>query len=131
MKAKKHISIFKSTTYDTQFEWKCRAQCADARQLPAIPEMGYPAKTSPAFFEAFPENPTTIIRAEGETVEEAERQAWAIYQKFQKCSHEFERGNYTNGCGVCQKCKMVGLYIFEPLPDEETTAAEAEAKEKR
>jgi hypothetical protein len=69
-----------------------------------------------AFFEAFPNNPSTFIRGEGKTIEEAEEQAWKKCQKYKNCpEHEFERGKYTNGAGICKNCGMFSSKVFEPL----------------
>jgi len=68
-----------------------------------------------AFFEAFPVHPKTFIRGEGKSIDEAEASAWKQLQKHYYCpSHEFERGNYRNGCGTCKHCKLFMSNIFEP-----------------
>jgi hypothetical protein len=59
------------------------------------------------FFEAFP--PGTFIRGEGETIEAAERKAFAQYTKEFGCDHVWgrqsnRRGMYLNGSGWCRKC---------------------------
>lgn len=67
-----------------------------------------------AFFEVFPKNPTTFIRGEGKTVEEAEKQAWEQLEKYKNCQkHEFERRGYTNGAGFCKHCGMFKSHAFE------------------
>lgn len=69
-----------------------------------------------AFFEAFPNEPKTFIRGEGETVKEAETQAWEKYQSILNCqTHEFERRGYTNGVGFCKHCGLQKSDAFEPL----------------
>lgn len=71
---------------------------------------------STAFVEAFPRNPNTFIRGEGETIEDAEDHAWRQYQKFLNCSgpegHEFEPRGYTNGAGFCKHCGMFSGSVF-------------------
>lgn len=68
-----------------------------------------------AFFEAFPQNPSTFVRGEGATVEEAEQSAWEQWQAIQACpGHEFERGKYTNGAGTCKHCNMFSSEAFKP-----------------
>jgi hypothetical protein len=64
--------------------------------IPAVP-----------FFEAFP--PGTFIRGEGETIEQAERKAFAQYESEFLCAHVWSRhherrGTYLNGAGWCRKC---------------------------
>jgi len=60
-----------------------------------------------AFFEAFPENPKTFIRGEGETPEKAEEDCWNQWQKILLCeNHEFEKRKYTNGYGICKHCEL-------------------------
>jgi hypothetical protein len=67
-----------------------------------------------AFFEAFPINPNTFIRGEGETVEVAESDCWSKWMRISVCpEHEFERRGYHNGYGVCKRCGMGGM-VFEP-----------------
>jgi hypothetical protein len=73
-------------------------------------------KYETAFFEAFPRNPNTFVRGEGETVADAERSAWDRYQRHIACpGHEFERCGYTNGGGFCKHCNMWSSTAFEPL----------------
>jgi len=59
------------------------------------------------FFEAFP--PGTFIRGEGETIEAAEREAFAQYESEFLCDHLWgrhsaTRGTYLNGGGWCRRC---------------------------
>lgn len=59
------------------------------------------------FFEAFPVG--TFIRGEGETIEDAERSAFAQYQRDVSCRHLWGRhrpghGTYLNGAAFCRKC---------------------------
>ena len=69
-----------------------------------------------AFFEAFPKNPSTFIRGEGSTIEEAEESAWQQYERYNHCEkHEFERRGYTNGSGFCKHCGLFQSKIFKPL----------------
>ncbi len=61
-----------------------------------------------AFFEAFPpkeDGASGFIRGEGKTIEEAERAAFAKYQKEGECEHKhWGRKNYKNGGMFCLKC---------------------------
>lgn len=69
-----------------------------------------------AFFEAFPKEPKTFIRGEGETIEEAETDCWKKYQKILSCpEHEFERRGYVSGAGFCIHCNMFKSNCFDPL----------------
>lgn len=69
-----------------------------------------------AFFEAFPKDPDTFIRGEGKTKEEAEASCYKKYQKIINCNaHEFERGNYRSGAGICGHCGLFMSKVFEPL----------------
>lgn len=59
------------------------------------------------FFEAFPTG--AFIRGEGETIADAERHAFAQYQRDVACDHVWGRqrpggDTYTNGAGWCRKC---------------------------
>lgn len=68
-----------------------------------------------AFVEAFPKTPKTFIRGEGETIAEAEKDAWEQLQKYSACNHpSFERRGYTNGAGLCMACDMFKSSAFEP-----------------
>lgn len=64
--------------------------------IPAVP-----------FFEAFPTG--TFIRGEGDTIADAEQQAFEKYQRDVACNHLWGRNRpghstYTNGAGWCRKC---------------------------
>ncbi len=49
----------------------------------------------------------TFIRGEGETVPEAEKEAWEKYQKVSRCDHPaYESRGYTNGGAFCVSCKQ-------------------------
>lgn len=94
--------------------------------------LGDPVKKSKAsyrtaFFEAFPKNPKCFIRGEGETVEEAENDAWEQWQKIINCeSHEWTRKNRTDGYAYCTKCPLSGSFL-EPS----TTCALCQTPTKR
>jgi hypothetical protein len=67
-----------------------------------------------AFFEAFPQSPSTFIRSEGKTLEEAEDSAWRQYERILACTqHEFDRGSYRTGAGICRKCGLFSSTAFE------------------
>lgn len=69
-----------------------------------------------SFFEAFPNEPKTFIRGEGETIAIAEQDAWCKFESIINCKgHEFERRGYRNGVGVCRHCGMTSSKAFEPL----------------
>ena len=68
------------------------------------------------FFEAFPQAPSTFIRGEGHTLEEAERNAFKKWQRQSACpGHEFAREHWTNGAGRCKHCAMFKANVFDPL----------------
>jgi hypothetical protein len=68
-----------------------------------------------AFFEAFPRDPSTFIRGEGATIEEAEEKAWGKYERILACpGHEFERKGYTSGAAICKNCNLFMSEVFEP-----------------
>ena len=74
-----------------------------------------------AFFEAFPKSPSTFIRGEGKTIEDAERQAFNKLTKYLACArHEFERRGYTNGAGFCKHCGLFKSKAFDPAPTTRT-----------
>lgn len=73
------------------------------------------AHYSTAFFEAFPKDPSTFIRGEGSTLEEAEAACWKQLRTIQACpQHEFERKGRKDGYVYCKKCALSGLF-FDPL----------------
>jgi hypothetical protein len=81
------------------------------------PESPAPEKPSQAFFEAFVRDVVGAgcIRAEGETVVEAETKCFAYLQRIQDCAgHAWERGEYRNGGGTCSKCGAFYGEAFEP-----------------
>lgn len=72
------------------------------------------------FFEAFP--PGTFIRGDGETIEEAERKAFAQYERDLACDHHWGRlrpgprgVTYTNGVAFCRKCGGFRGSMFSPV----------------
>lgn len=86
------------------YDWPedCQVQCGESGLVLAKPEPYYTA-----FFEAFPRNPNTFIRGEGETVELAERDCWGKYQKILNCpGHEFEARGRKDGVGWCKHCDL-------------------------
>jgi hypothetical protein len=94
-------------------EWPhdCLIQCGDSGVV--FVEGGDNYQT--AFWEAFPETPSTFIRGEGATIQEAEQNCFAQYQRILACpEHEFERGRYESGAGICKHCKLFLSGVFEP-----------------
>lgn len=68
-----------------------------------------------AFFEAFPNDPSTFIRGEGETIELAEESAWNKYQKIMNCTeHKFNRHGKTTKA-ICLNCNLRLTNYFPPL----------------
>jgi hypothetical protein len=71
-----------------------------------------------AFFEAFPAVPKTFIRGEGTTIAEAERHAWAQFERIRGCGHhKFERRGYRTGAGVCRTCGLFSSEAFNSTLD--------------
>lgn len=67
------------------------------------------------FFEAFP--PGTFIRGDGESIESAERKAFAQYRSEVGCDHLWGRhagmrGTYLNGAGWCRRCGAFRSNMF-------------------
>lgn len=56
-----------------------------------------------AFFEAFPKS-GGFIRGEGATLEEAEEDAFKIFEREHACTHAWGRRGYLNGAAKCVKC---------------------------
>lgn len=86
-----------------------------------------------AFFEAFPKEydilkekektienfkiykETFFLRGQGETIEEAELDAFNKFLKIKQCSyegHDFDRYNISDG--KCKKCNFIKSYLFSP-----------------
>ena len=67
-----------------------------------------------AFWEVYPLDPQTVIRGEGATVQEAEDNAWAQYQRIVDPGHEheFETRGYRNGAGFCKHCGLFMVDVF-------------------
>lgn len=77
-----------------------------------------------AFFEAFPNDPSTFIRGEGETIEAAEQSAWQQWQSIVGCTdHVYRTRGYENGGGFCIHCNLFSGRIF---PSKPSTRAELE-----
>lgn len=73
-----------------------------------------------AFVEAFP--PGGFIRGEGPTLADAEEAAYKAYIRQMECEttrgHEFDRGGYTNGGGICRHCGGFRSKVFDALPED-------------
>lgn len=88
-----------NTEYSPECAWpeECMVQWGHGL-VPAVP-----------FFEAFPAG--SFIRGEGDTIADAERDAFAQYQRDMGCRHIWGRHRpgtkdhtYTNGAAFCRKC---------------------------
>lgn len=68
-----------------------------------------------AFVEAFPRNPDTFIRGEGEDMPAAEDAAWKKYLAVTGCPHTsgYDRRGYRNGAGFCKDCGMFKSNVFD------------------
>lgn len=102
--------------YDCNKKWPedCFVQCGGGKQgLGLVIDTKNKRVYRTAFFEAFPQEPKTFIRGEGETIEDAETNAWNKYQSILNCpSHEFER--YQSTHGKCKHCNLVLTNYFPP-----------------
>lgn len=94
--------------YTPQCEWPegCTVQWGNGI-VPAVP-----------FFEAFPVG--TFIRGEGDTIADAERKAFAQYQRDIVCDHVWGRYRpnsvtYTNGAAFCRKCGGFRASVFPEI----------------
>jgi len=70
------------------------------------------------FFEAF--IPGTFYRGDGATIEEAEANAFAQYEKEKTCNHLWgrqrpKRDLYTNGAGWCRHCGAFRSKMFNEI----------------
>src|SRR6185437_3752203 len=66
-----------------------------------------------AFFEAFPKNPSTFLRGEGKTIEDAEASCVEKYEKILACDeHDYARHGEEHG--RCKKCGLFTSYCFPP-----------------
>jgi len=120
----------KKEGYDSKYEWNCFCQGGEhgvvlpsgsldkifsGNTLDALSdELSNKECYETAFFEAFPKQPDCFIRGEGNTIEEAEENAWQKFQKISVCEHEMERRDRTDGYAYCKKCSYSAT-VFEPL----------------
>ena len=112
MRAKIAKKSFDNEGYKCKYDWDddCYVQCGDNGFV-----FGKKRNYTTAFFEAFPKNPNTFIRGEGQTIEEAETRAWEQLTNYKNCkNHEFERRGYKNGVGFCKHCGLMKSKAFEP-----------------
>lgn len=97
-------------TYNTTCNWPegCFTQCG-SKGVVGTKNGCYET----AYFEAFPND--MFIRGEGNSIEEAEKNAYEKYIKYTTCSnHEFEKvESYQNGMGKCKHCGFMKV-VFEP-----------------
>lgn len=101
-----------SDIYECQYDWPEDCFIQGGKNGVVFSEDG---NYTTAYFEAFPEDPKTFIRGEGETLKEAEQSAWDKLQKYKACEkHVFERRGYENGMGFCKHCGMSKSEAFEP-----------------
>lgn len=99
--------------YECKKDWDddCFCQCGGKGLVVSNEGDSY----TTAFFEVFNKNPDTFIRGEGNTVEEAEENAWNKLQIYKDCKgHEFERRGYTNRAGFCKHCGLFVSKYFKP-----------------
>lgn len=70
------------------------------------------------FFEIFVDEPLrTYIRGEGSSVQIAEKEAWATYQKYLSCPHaSWDRKERNDGWAWCAECGMFSSERVEVIP---------------
>lgn len=97
--------------YPCKLPWPadCFVQCGGAGIV-----LGEPVLRKTAFFEAFPKDPNTFLRGEGDTVEAAEASCWKWFEKTRACPHDWERHGEGSTTGKCELCRIVVGNIFEP-----------------
>ena len=92
--------------YQTKYNW--RGEPMDGGRLQEYPN-NY-------VFRVVLEDGMVCIGGEAATMALAEEDAYTKWQAYLSCTeHEFERGEFRNGIGVCKKCKCVKADVFEPL----------------
>lgn len=68
-----------------------------------------------SFFEAFPNDPSTFIRGEGSSIEDAEDAAFQKYEKIMACNeHDYKR-RLDSEHGTCIKCGLFTSNCFPPV----------------
>lgn len=69
------------------------------------------------FFECFPRNPNSYIRAESKvSLADAEQKCWELYQRFVNCGeHDWDRRGREDHCAYCSKCGSFGSGVVVPL----------------
>lgn len=72
------------------------------------------------FIEVFPPEPSTYMRGEGATFEEAEADVWTRWTKVTGCpavaasgAHTYETRGYRNGAGFCRACNLFSSHVFD------------------
>lgn len=107
----KNMLLIANTSHEKQFDWGDIFVQGGENGVVGTPSGAYRT----AFVEAFPKDPSTFIRVEGESVKEAEKSAWEQYQRILSCTvHEFERRGYKNGAGICKNCNLFKSKVFDP-----------------
>lgn len=108
----KHNREYRSKGHIPSGEWPddCYVQWGNSGLV--LKEKGESYLT--AFFEAFPKE-GGFFRGEGPTLPDAEADCLGKYQRFNRCTHLWGRGTYTNGGAICRKC---GAFMtrFSPIP---------------
>lgn len=104
--------------YEPRHEWNCQT----------VSRPGWEPTGKRAHFEAYPNDPKTFLRGEGDTERDAEDAAWAELLRYRACEgHEYTSrdpwgGRYWNGGGFCIHCKMFACDVFSSLESPVTCA---------
>lgn len=98
-------------TYECQQNWPedTYVQCGDSGLV-----YGGARSYITAFFEAFPKDPKTFIRGEGESLEAAELAAFNKLLKYKACDGHVYAKMDNSEHGDCTKCGLFTSHCFPP-----------------
>lgn len=108
--------LIENTTQPMAFDWPADCKVQGGSRGVVLTDNG---DYVTAFVEAFPRDPNTFLRGEGDTIADAEAHCWLQYEVMRSCDHgTYERREYRNGAGYCTKCGTWFPGVFEPLPED-------------
>lgn len=112
------IGLANRPHYVPRYDWDgCKIQWGAKGVVVGRDEQGSVTTYETAFFEVFPESPSTFLRGEGDSIDEAEAQVWGRYQMILECEeHLITRRGYKNGAGFCKNCGLFFSSVFRPIP---------------
>lgn len=100
--------------YTCIYDWPedCFVQCGDNGVVGSVTKGVY----TTAFFEAFPKNPSTFIRGEGDCINKAEKNAWEQFNRNISCpKHEYRKHGIDSEHGICIHCGLFTSHVFPPV----------------